>query len=158
MDHARRDEIIGWVLVAVQAVLIAAVILLPRDAAWDGPGWLEAAAWAAIAIAAVLGTWSALHLGTGLTPLPLPNGAVDLVTRGPYRWIRHPIYTAVSLGVGAIAIRTRTPMVIATAAALILFLAFKARWEERHLMRVFPGYEDYAARTGRFVPLLGRIA
>lgn len=126
--------------------------------AWDGLAVLSAIGWTGIGAALILGIWGSLHLGRGAdTPLPLPNGATELVTRGPYRWIRHPLYTAVIIGTAGIALRSRTPVVIAAAIGLAAFLAAKARWEERHLRTAFAGYADYAGKTGRFVPGVGRV-
>ena len=157
MTHPFRDRLVAWILVSAQAGLIAAAVILPRRPAWDAPAWFGPAAWALIGAALALGLWGARHLGDGLTPLPLPNGAVDLVTNGPYRWIRHPLYSAVVLGVGAIALRSRTWSVIAVTAALTVVLLIKARWEERHLRATFEGYSRYAAEVGRFVPGVGRV-
>lgn len=156
MDHNLRNRTIGWGLVAIQAALIGAAVLIPRDPAWEGHQWLTVIGWGLIGVAFVVGGWGALHLGSGLTPLPLPNGATDLVTRGPYRWIRHPIYTAVIMGVAGIALRSRTPAVLGVAAALGGFLWFKARWEEQHLSEAFPGYAEYTSHTGGFVPRVRR--
>jgi protein-S-isoprenylcysteine O-methyltransferase Ste14 len=153
MHHSRRDTHIGWILVGIQFAFIAAIVLVPRDAAFDGGIAIDIAAAVLVGAAALLGVWGFRHLGDGLTPLPLPNGAVDLVTSGPYRWMRHPIYTAVIAGMGGIALRTRTPIVITIAIGLGVFLWLKARWEEGHLREGFPGYADYARDTSMFVPL-----
>jgi protein-S-isoprenylcysteine O-methyltransferase Ste14 len=69
--------------------------------------------------------------------------------------VRHPIYTAVMVGVAGIALRSRTPIVLGMAALLVVFLGLKARWEERHLAEAFAEYETYRARTGRFLPRIG---
>lgn len=151
--HSRRDTIIGWALVALQFGFIAAVVLLPRDAAFDGGVAVDVFAWALVAVAGVLGLWGFRHLGSGLTPLPLPNGAVGLVTSGPYRWMRHPIYTAVMIGMIGVAVRTRSILPMTAAVGLVVFLNLKARWEETHLVAGFDGYAGYAARTARFLPL-----
>ena len=153
----RRDRMTAWGLVAVQAVLIVAIVIIPRRHAWGDITLVNIGALTAIGLAAILGLWSAWHLGRGLTPLPLPNGAVDLVVHGPYRWVRHPIYTAVITGMAGIALRSRTPIVIGLAGALAVFLALKARWEEIHLQAAFPGYLEYQSRTGRLLPGLGKL-
>jgi len=153
----RRDRLTAWLLVAVQASLIAAAVMIPRRPAWSENDGVTILAEAAIWIALAVGVWGALHLGRGLTPLPLPNGAVELVTRGPFRWIRHPLYSAVILGVSGIALRSRTPIVIGIAIGLGLFLGLKARWEEQHLRTAFAGYAEYATQTGRFLPGVGKV-
>ena len=153
MPRNRADTLIAWLLVSIQAALIAAVVLLPRDPTWAWGSWADLAGWALVAAGVGLGLWGARHLGRGLTPLPLPNGEVDLVTRGPYRHIRHPIYSAVVLATAGIALRSRSMLVITVAALLAAFLAGKARWEEAHLRQTFDGYAAYAERTAGFVPL-----
>jgi len=103
-----------------------------------------------------IGLWSALYLGRGLTPSPLPNGSTDLVTRGPYRFVRHPIYTAVILlGIG-MAIRSGSWIVTVALVGLVVLFSVKSRWEEMHLADTFPGYEQYTTATGRFVPRIAR--
>jgi protein-S-isoprenylcysteine O-methyltransferase Ste14 len=153
----QHDRIIAWTLVAGQGILIVAIVIIPRRHAWDYNGVVNAGALGGVGVAAMLGLWAVRHLGSGLTPLPLPNGAVDLVVRGPYRWVRHPIYTAVIIGLTGIAVRSRTPAAIAVAVLLAAFLAIKARWEEIHLQSAFPGYREYQKTTGRLLPGLGRL-
>ncbi len=149
----KQEQFTAWTLVAIQAVLIVAVVIIPRDPAWDETIVVTVAAQALIIGALLLGVWGAVHLGRGLTPSPLPNGAIELVTNGAYRWMRHPIYAAVMTGVAGIALRTRTVVVISLAVVLIVFLNLKARWEETRLERTFPGYAAYMTRTARFLPL-----
>jgi protein-S-isoprenylcysteine O-methyltransferase Ste14 len=110
---------------------------------------------ALIFAALILGLWAARWLGKGLTPLPLPNGRVDLVTAGPYRWVRHPMYTAVMSGMGGVALTSGSWWSAGAWLALVVLFAFKARWEEHHLAASFPGYGDYQTRTGRFIPKVG---
>lgn len=153
MQHSTRDTTIGWALVAIQGVFIAAIVLLPRRPAFDGGPAIDGVAAALVVGGGLLGLWSFRHLGRGLTPTPLPNGAVGLVTSGPYRWVRHPIYTAVIAAMGGIALRTRSVGPMLAAGGLAAFLAAKARWEERHLLAGFEGYAAYAAHTPRFLAI-----
>ena len=85
------------------------------------------------------------HAGAG----PTEGG---LVTSGPYRWIRHPIYTAVCLFVwpGAIAsfsVSSIAFALLATAGAVTRMLC-----EERLLVASYPEYGEYAAKTKRIIP------
>jgi protein-S-isoprenylcysteine O-methyltransferase Ste14 len=81
-----------------------------------------------------------------------------LVTRGPYRWVRHPIYTGMLglLGV-TVAVATRWP---AAAAAVLLYLAgtaLRVREEERGLAsRHGATWDDYRRRVPAVVPRLWR--
>lgn len=156
VKHPSRDRLTAWILVAVQFALIAVVVLLPRDDDWAWGAWADWIGWGLVASGVALGLWGARHLGAGLTPLPLPNGEVQLITRGPYGLIRHPLYAAVILLVAGVALRSRSIAVIGTAVVLTAFLTAKARWEESHLRAVFPDYVSYAETTRMFLPIRRR--
>lgn len=78
----------------------------------------------------------------------------QLVTRGPYAYLRHPIYTGVLLGMMG-------TMVVANPRALVMwpitctYLCVSALKEERDMLRLFPDdYRDYMSRTKRLVPFV----
>ena len=154
-NHARRDQAIAWSFVAVQAILLFAIVLLPRDTGWVPSDLARTVANGLFLAGIALGAWAFLYLGRGLTPSPLPNGAGKLVIKGPYAIARHPIYTGVILLSLGITIRSGSFLVIGATGALVVLFAVKARWEEKHLASTFPGYLDYMAHTGRFVPYVG---
>lgn len=145
-----------WVL--VQLLLFVAFFVLP---AW--PRWQidDIALWAfrmAGGLVLLLGLWlarsSVRALGNSLTPLPHPKDDAQLATGGPYRHVRHPIYSAVlTIALGYALLRTSASHAIA-AMLLLLFFDLKARREERWLSRKFSGYAQYAGRTKRFIPRL----
>jgi protein-S-isoprenylcysteine O-methyltransferase Ste14 len=62
----------------------------------------------------------------------------SLVTTGPYRWIRHPMYTSVLLGAGALA----------------LVLLMKSILEERWMREQHAAYAAYTLHSKRFLPWL----
>lgn len=103
---------------------------------------------------ALLGAWTLLHNRPGnfnIRPFPKLDGR--LVTGGPYRWIRHPMYTAVMLVMASFA--TAAPGLHPGWAALVALLAVlitKAHLEERLLRIRFPAYAGYADATNRFLP------
>lgn|GEM_PF-367736 len=77
-----------------------------------------------------------------------------LVTHGPYRWLRHPIYAAILWFVAAgIAVH---PNLTALGLGVLVGagLAVRMHLEERLLRRTYPEYAAYAARTRRIVPFL----
>jgi protein-S-isoprenylcysteine O-methyltransferase Ste14 len=143
-------------VVAVQAVLIMAVILTPGGDDWPVPGSLSAIATAGqIAGAAVL-VVAAVNLGRSLTALPNPTGRSTLKTSGLYRWARHPIYSGVIALMAGTAAKSANTVDAVLTAALVVLLAGKARWEERMLRDRYSGYAAYADRTPAFVPGLRR--
>jgi protein-S-isoprenylcysteine O-methyltransferase Ste14 len=92
---------------------------------------------------------SVLALGRCFGVLPEVRG---LVTRGPYRLVRHPVY----LGeIGALAgwvLAAPTVRNAVAGTAVVCAQAVRMRLEERALTAEFPEYAEYAARTPRFFP------
>jgi protein-S-isoprenylcysteine O-methyltransferase Ste14 len=143
---------VGVVVVALQAALLVALVLTPGGDDWPVPGWLSIAATAAQVAGAAVLVVAAINLGRSLTALPNPTGRSTLKTDGIYRWVRHPIYSGLLALVIGTAIRSANLVDAALAAALVVLLAAKARWEERLLAHRYPDYAAYAARTPAFVP------
>ena len=84
--------------VAAQFGLIAVMLLWPADWGWSGAGF----ALGALAVALVL--WVFAHNRPGNFNIrPEPKEGARLVTGGPYRWVRHPMYVALLLGMAGVA-------------------------------------------------------
>ena len=153
--HTRRNQVVAWSFVALQVALLLVIVTLPRSADWQPTDAARTVANVLFFGGVALDAWAFLYLGRGLTPSPLPNGAGKLVVRGPYAFVRHPIYTGVmALSIG-IAFRSGSIGVVAATTALMLLFMVKSRWEETHLAATFSGYASYMERTGRFVPCIG---
>jgi len=140
------------VLVAVQFGLILALVGAAR---WPVPQLAWPPTLFLLALAVVLGVWTLGYnrLGNFNIRPELRRGA-RLITGGPYRHIRHPMYTSVLLGVGALVVADARPWRIALLVALLVVLILKAAREEQYLRAAFPEYAAYAARTWRFVPFV----
>lgn len=144
----------GWGLVAIQGLLLVALVLLPRGSDW-GPSGLLRFVWGTCVfggLAIALG--AALRLGRSLTPTPVPAEGSSLETGGPYRGVRHPIYSGVLLVVLGLVIRSGSLVHLAIGVVTVVFFDRKAAWEERMLIGRYPDYASYRAATPKFVPRL----
>ena len=137
MNSRKRGE--GWVVTQL-------VLFLLIGASWffgDGVtpfGFLVAALGVALAV------WAGVTMGHSLSPFPRPPRDAELVDRGPYRVLRHPIYVGGTLFFGGLSLVFSVYGLVLTAVLALFWLA-KARLEERHLVARFPAYDDYRRRT-----------
>jgi len=142
-----RAEMTGRLLVAVQFALIGWVIWPLTPQAWSLP------ALALLALAVALGLWTLFHNRPGNFNIrPEPKASGRLVTAGPYRYMRNPMYSAVLLFAAAEVVAYADMRKIACWLLLALVLLAKALLEERALRALFPGYAAYAQRVRRFIP------
>jgi protein-S-isoprenylcysteine O-methyltransferase Ste14 len=148
------NRVLAGGVVALQAVLLVAFFLAPRRHDWPVPAWLATAGSTAVVAGAAALVFAALNLGRSLTPLPTPASNSTLRTGGLYRFVRHPIYSGLLVLVFGSTAASGSVVRLTLAAALLVLLVRKARWEEDMLRRRYPGYDDYARRTPRFVPRL----
>ncbi|MGA8034043.1 MAG: isoprenylcysteine carboxylmethyltransferase family protein, partial [Casimicrobiaceae bacterium] len=87
--------------------------------------------------------------------MDISDDNTTLITDGPFRRIRHPIYAFSILIMIASAVVLPTPSMIALAALHLSLMNIKARNEEAHLARMHgDAYLRYLDRTGRFLPRL----
>jgi protein-S-isoprenylcysteine O-methyltransferase Ste14 len=122
------------------------------------PATAHTALSAAGAVVAVLGggiaVWASRLLGGGFTPYPRPLATGQLVQRGPYRVVRHPVYSGALLFFVGFSLYASAPALVATGLLAVVW-ALKARVEEGFLREHYPPYERYAARVRwRLVPFL----
>lgn len=142
-----RPDLIGRLLVAAQFALIAWLIWPLTPQAWSLP------ALALLGCAVVLGLWTLIHNRPGNFNIrPEPKTSARLVTSGPYRYVRNPMYSALLLFAAAAVVAYDDPWKVLCWLVLALVLLAKAMLEERGLRALFPGYDAYARRVRRFIP------
>jgi protein-S-isoprenylcysteine O-methyltransferase Ste14 len=101
-----------------------------------------------------LAVWARVHLGRNWGMPMTERAEPELVTSGPYRFVRHPIYSGVLLGLLGTALATNLYWLIGFGAALAYF-AYSATVEERMLTISFPdAYPRYKAHTKMLIPFL----
>src|SRR4029077_4732083 len=83
----------------------------------------------------------------------------SLVSGGPFRWVRNPIYSSMLLAALGLALAAPNVLSVLALLALLIALELQVRWvEEPYLTRAHgTSYRDYASRIGRFVPGWGRF-
>lgn len=77
-----------------------------------------------------------------------------LVTHGPYRFLRHPIYAAATYFIWAGVLPYRTTEAITSAVVVTLCLAVRMLLEEKLLVATYPEYEEYSKKTKRVIPFV----
>ena len=139
--------ITGRLLVAAQFALIGWLIWPLTPQAWSAP------ALALLAASVALGVWTIWHNRPGNFNIrPEPKASGRLVTSGPYRFVRNPMYSALLLFAAAEVVAYADMWKIAAWFTLALVLLAKAMLEERGLRAQFAGYAAYAKRVRRFIP------
>jgi len=128
--------------------------------------------WAAIPLPGVLRTlgasvaivglplylFSFLSLGKQYSSTLKLNSGHRLISGGPYRYIRHPMYAASMLGFGGLSFLSANAMIAGCFLTILLVvIVIRIRIEEEQLLELFGDqYEDYMGRTGRYFPRLSR--
>jgi protein-S-isoprenylcysteine O-methyltransferase Ste14 len=105
-------------------------------------------------LAVLLMIWARLTFGLRSFHATANPTEGKLVTHGPYRFVRHPIYAAIFyfLWAGVLTHLSVTSGLIAVLACLALGVRVYA--EETLLVRQYPDYVEYAARTRRIIPYI----
>lgn len=100
-----------------------------------------------------LGVWALWTMKLRhLSALPEIKPQSPLQTGGPYRWIRHPMYTALLLLTLALVIEEFSLWRGLVWCILVCDLFLKLQFEEVLLMKAFPDYQEYQARSHKLIP------
>ena len=135
---------------------LIAYMINPGWMAWSSvslPEWLR---WAGVGLGVIAGgllIWTLRNLGKNLTDTVVTRRAHTLVSSGPYRWVRHPFYDAVTLCILANALAAANWFLLLTGGVVVVVLVIRTRTEEEKLLLHFgDSYRTYVKRTGRFLP------
>jgi protein-S-isoprenylcysteine O-methyltransferase Ste14 len=83
---------------------------------------------------------------------PEPKEGGQLIQSGAYKYLRHPIYSGIIFCVIGLFLRAPTIWIAIASLVVIVFLLFKARFEEKLLLIAYPDYEKYRKRTWGLFP------
>ena len=101
-----------------------------------------------------LAVWARLHLGRNWGMPTTQRAEPELVTSGPYRFVRHPIYTGLLTAIlGTALVNNLLGLIVV--AVLIAYFYYCGIVEERNLTVTFPtAYPEYKSRTKMLIPFL----
>ena len=101
-----------------------------------------------------LAVWARLHLGRNWGMPMTQRAEPELVTSGPYRFVRHPIYSGLLTAMlGTALVNDLLGLIVV--AVLVGYFYYCGTVEERNLAAVFPkAYPEYASRTKMLIPFL----
>jgi protein-S-isoprenylcysteine O-methyltransferase Ste14 len=101
-----------------------------------------------------LAVWARLHLGRNWGMPMTQRAEPELVTSGPYRFVRHPIYTGLLTALlGTALVNNLLGLIVV--AVLVAYFYYCGTVEERNLAATFPkAYPEYASRTKMLFPFL----
>ena len=100
--------------------------------------------------------WARVHLGPLWSDLVVMKAGQLVVDTGPYRLVRHPIYSGLIFAVLATALQKGTGFALLAVALVTLAFSAKARREERFLRKELgeDAYDAYARKTPMLVPFV----
>jgi protein-S-isoprenylcysteine O-methyltransferase Ste14 len=98
-------------------------------------------------IATIFTTWSMWILRRSFS---ITVEARELVTAGPYRWIRHPVYLGEVMAAFAVMIWRVSILNIMIFTLFVTIQVLRTRWEEQKLLSIFPDYRNFAERSWWF--------
>ena len=161
--RAARVDSLGTMLV-YRLPLLLGFILLFTDRPWAGLEWLwrsflpDSVGWAWSGLFLLLlgvgfACWARVVLGRNWSATVQLKQDHELVVVGPYRWVRHPIYTGILLGLFGTALVIGEWRGLLALALVAAGFWFKLRHEEAWMRERFgAAYVDYMRHTKALIP------
>lgn len=156
-DEGDRNQSRGTVWVIAQGVLfaffVAALVVGRTMDDFGGLVYLRSAGILLALFGSFVSIWSLRQFGTKVSPFPRPVEGARLIETGPYRFVRHPMYSGIigfTLGAG---LAYAKPSAALTGLLFLVFFLAKTGREEELLVESVPGYRAYRSRVGwRLIP------
>lgn len=153
----------GWVYIPLRLGGLAlwgycfVYILAPNLLTWsfftvpDGVRWV--AGIIALFVCPPLIVWSQNSLGNNVSTTVITRKDHQLITHGPYRWIRNPLYSFAVLFFSSLALVASSWFLLVAIGLAFVLLTLRLPKEEAGLIARFGDeYREYMKRTGRFLP------
>ncbi|TME23614.1 MAG: isoprenylcysteine carboxylmethyltransferase family protein [Chloroflexi bacterium] len=134
----------------IGSFILYGIFLIPGQARSTNV-WVLAASDLCLACGVMLALYSLSYLRNRFSIVPEARG---LVTTGPYRFVRHPIYLGEIIAGFGLVMPTLFSLHALVLTIFVIAQLTRTYYEERMLRRVYPTYEDYAQGTRRLIPFL----
>lgn len=163
----RQEE--GWFVLVLRMGLglpLLIVILLnifwPLSLTWskfDPPEWLRYAGLVMAILCVPLLWWVFSSIGKNISETVLIKEEHELVTHGPYAWVRHPLYGGALVLLMSISLIFGDWIILGyTLAGILAFRLLVIPAEEKQLLNAFGAeYESYQSRTGALLPKIRKV-
>jgi protein-S-isoprenylcysteine O-methyltransferase Ste14 len=133
-------------------------LINPQWMAWSKLGLPDSVRWLGVGLGLlcdVLIYWLFSSIGSGITATSATRKEHKLVTHGPYRWVRHPLYTVGSTFFLAFGLMADSWFIALLGVIAFIGMAVRTPKEEARLIEKFGDeYREYMKTTGRFLPKL----
>ena len=155
---ARRERLHSLVISLGLVLLVLAPATLVKGRMWVNPPLLDGTMLLVMAAGIAWCWWARRHLGRLWSAAVMRQEAHRVVDTGPYRFVRHPIYTGFIVMYVGMAIISTSVLAFVAVPLIALGLWLKARVEEQFLIEELGpvAYEAYKARTPMLAPRIQR--
>jgi len=122
------------------------------------PDWARWVGVIAGAVSVPLLYWLFKSIGKNITQTVKIRKEHELVTNGPYRWVRHPLYSVGTLLFVSFALMASNWFIgLATLASLVMLMVRLPKEESNLIERFGDEYREYMKRTGRLIPKIRSV-
>jgi protein-S-isoprenylcysteine O-methyltransferase Ste14 len=150
--RARDGRWVPRVAALAGTVMLLVVGALPQGARlYSPPSWLGGLSTTISIVAFAMAVYGLLYLRRSLSIIPEVR---RLVTGGPYRLVRHPLYAAEILAACAFVMVNPGALPVVVLAPFVATQLLRSRFEERLLTAAYPEYREYARHTRRLIPFV----
>jgi protein-S-isoprenylcysteine O-methyltransferase Ste14 len=145
----RHKSYLAWILVLLQFLFIGLIVIL--SPLMNLKLWVILFMLTGIALG--LHSIYTIRIGNfNISPHVKPGG--KMIAHGPYRFVRHPMYTAILITCWPMVLGHFSYLKLGFVVGLTLVLIVKLHIEEQYLKHAFPAYREYTGTSKKLIPFI----